>query len=113
MPDYVMLMKLTAKGAANIDDSPNRITAAKELWEGLGGTLTSFHATFGEYDFVAVGSAPDDWSAAFFAKEMARLGDVTSMTMRAINEEEWLSVLARQKDWIERKKGVLQEPGPA
>jgi len=89
MPDYVVLMKLTSQGAANIAEAPERIKGAKAAWADLGGKVKSFHVTMGEYDYVAIGEAPNDWSAMAFAAELAAAGDVTTTTMKAFSEDDW------------------------
>ena len=89
MPDYVVLMKLTTQGAKNLGEAPQRIEAAKKAWEDLGGRVKSFHATMGEYDYVAIGEAPNDWVAIAFVAELAVAGDVTTSTMKAFSEDDW------------------------
>jgi uncharacterized protein with GYD domain len=106
MPSYVMLMKLTAKGADEIDSSPERIAAAKASWEALGGTVTSFHATMGEYDFVAVGEGPNDLCAMAFAAIMTATGSVSVTTMKAFDEEQWSFILQAPGDRL--KTGTVE-----
>lgn len=89
MPDYVVLMKLTSQGATTIADAPQRIEAAKEAWAALGGKIKSFHVTMGEYDYVAIGEAPNDWSAMAFVAELAAAGFVTTTTMKAFSADDW------------------------
>jgi uncharacterized protein with GYD domain len=110
MPDYIMLMKLTAKGAANIDGSPDRISAARKAWEELGGKLTSLHATFGEYDFVAVGEAPNDWVPAAFVAALAADGHVTTTTMKAFTEHDWVWLV--RAPWDAIREGDLGKDMP-
>ncbi len=60
MPAFVLLMNLTAKGAADIKNMPQRIDANMKAFEAMGGRVLSFHVTMGPYDMVAVGEAPSD-----------------------------------------------------
>jgi uncharacterized protein with GYD domain len=53
MPTFIVLGKYTKEGIENIKDSPKRLAEAKKLAKSLGGDITSFHYTFGQYDFVA------------------------------------------------------------
>lgn len=56
----IALINLTQEGIDNIENSPARIDAARELNEELGGALTDFYfAATGEYDMVAIGEFPD------------------------------------------------------
>jgi uncharacterized protein with GYD domain len=95
-----MLMKLTAAGAAALEESPQRISAAKREFEALGGTVSSFHVTMGEYDFVAVGEAPNDLCAMAFAAVMAKSGSVTVTTMKAFSEDEWPLILEGEPEQL-------------
>lgn len=98
MPDYIVLMTLTEQGARDIDNAPAIIQVAKDLWTNLGGTFTSFHVTFGEHDYVAVGQAPNDWAVAAFVAAMAASGNVTTTTMKALTEDDWHWVLSAPAD---------------
>jgi uncharacterized protein with GYD domain len=53
MPTFIVLGKYTKEGIENIKDSPKRLAEAKKLAESLGGKISSFHYTLGQYDFVA------------------------------------------------------------
>jgi uncharacterized protein with GYD domain len=100
MPSYVMLMKLTAAGAARLEESPARIAAAKKAFAELGGEVTSFHITMGEYDFVAVGEAPNDLCAMAFAAIMAKSGSVTVTTMKGFSEAQWPFILEANPEFL-------------
>ncbi|NIS30246.1 MAG: GYD domain-containing protein, partial [Actinobacteria bacterium] len=54
MPTYISLYNWTEQGIANLEESPDRIDAALELLEELGGTLVGFYMTMGEYDLATV-----------------------------------------------------------
>jgi len=47
MPTYITLGSYTQHGIENIEDSPDRLDAAVELIESLGGELTGFYLTVG------------------------------------------------------------------
>ena len=49
----------------------------------------------GVYDLVIIGEAPDDQTILAFTLALARAGNVTSTTMRALSEEEFAQVVAR------------------
>lgn len=107
MPDYVVLMKLTAQGAKDIDDAPSRIARAKAGWKALGGELRGFYITMGEYDYVAVGTLNEtdeaaDQMALAFALQLAREGNVMTTTMKAFSEGT-LEALLRPEPLFVRK----------
>lgn len=95
MPGYVVLMKYTPQGLANIKDSPERIKQAWGLAEKLGGKPVGVWVTMGRYDLVAVGDFPDDQVAATWAITLAKQGNVTTQTMRALSQDEFAQVVAR------------------
>jgi uncharacterized protein with GYD domain len=113
MPSYVMLMKLTAAGAARLEESPARIAAAKDAFASLGGEVTSFHITMGEYDFVAVGELPNDLCAMAFAAVMAKSGAVSVTTMKGFSEEQWPFILDADPELLIRGAVVTPYTGKA
>ena len=60
MVTYILLMKITDKGALDIKHSPERVVDAMKLWESMGGKTLGIYLTTGEYDYVAFGEGPDD-----------------------------------------------------
>jgi uncharacterized protein with GYD domain len=94
MPHYVLLMKMTEQGAATIADAPRRIDEAVEMWKQMGGTMTVFCVTMGDYDYVAVGEAPTDERAAQFALGLARQGNVKTTTLRGFTRDDLASMVA-------------------
>jgi uncharacterized protein with GYD domain len=104
-----MLMRLTDAGAKGIKQSPAAVDAAWEKWTQLGGEVLSFHRTMGEYDFVAVGTAPNDWCAMAFDAFLAGSGRVDCVTMHAIDATEWAWLL-HAPDEVLRDLGSDPEP---
>ncbi len=95
MPGYITLMKYTQQGLANIKGSPERIKQAKAAAEKMGIRVVGVWVTMGEYDLVAIGDAPDDQTQAAFTLALAKLGNVTTQTMRALSEEEFAQVVSK------------------
>ena len=95
MPQFVLLMNLTAKGAADIKAAPARIDEGLKAFEAMGGKVRDFVVTMGPYDYVAVGEAPSDEAAAAFALALAAQGNVTTTSMRAFSKEEFAGMVAR------------------
>jgi len=81
-----MLGHWTEQGVRSIPDSPRRLDAARTAIEEMGGSLTSFLMTMGEYDFILQVEAPDDAVAARFALMLARMGNVRTRTLKAFPE---------------------------
>jgi uncharacterized protein with GYD domain len=95
MPAYVLLMKMTAKGAADMKNAPQRVADSLKLWDKMGGSLKSIHITMGPYDYVGIGEAPDDETAAAFAMAMSASGNVTTTSMRAFTPDEFAALASR------------------
>lgn len=95
MAAFVMLMRLTDKGLADLKNAPTRIEEGIKALEAAGGAMYSFHMTWGAYDYVAVGEAPDDETAALVALSLAARGNVTTTTLRAFTRQEFAGLVAR------------------
>ena len=95
MPGYVMLMKWTQKGIADLKGAPERINQAKAGVEKLGGSMVGIWVTMGQYDLVGIADLPNDQAAAILALSLGSLGNVTTQTMRALSEEEFAEVVAK------------------
>lgn len=93
MAEYIMLLKFTAKGIETYKDAPNRLIAAKKIFEGSGGKLKSCHVVLGRYDFVCVAEAPDDEAIAKISLQISSLGNVKIETLRAFNENQYISMV--------------------
>lgn len=89
MPSYIILMKFTEQGIKNVKEAPQRIDAGIKGWEALGGKLTSFYATMGEYDYIAIGEAPSDAVAMTFLLQLGAGGNVRTTTLKAFSVAEF------------------------
>ncbi len=95
MPGFITLMKYTQQGLAQVKDSPERIKQAKAVAEKMGIRVVGVWVTMGDCDLVTIGDAPDDQTQAAFVLGLAKLGNVTTQTMRAFSEEEFAQVVSR------------------
>jgi uncharacterized protein with GYD domain len=95
MPGYIGLLKFTQQGLSDIKNSPERIKQSKALAEKMGIRPIGTWVTMGPYDLVIIGEAPDDQTMAAFTLALAKAGNVTTTTMRALSEEEFAQVVAR------------------
>jgi uncharacterized protein with GYD domain len=89
MPTYISLMKFTEQGIRNVKDHPKRRENAAKGIESTGGKLLHTYLTMGRYDIVAIIEAPDDDVAAKFAVITGMQGNVSTETMRALDEGEF------------------------
>ena len=95
MPNYILLMKLTEQGAKNIKEAPGRIEAGIKAWEAMGGKMLSFYVLMGEYDYAAIGEAPNDEVAATFSLALSSFGNVKTTTHRAFTKEEFAGMVKK------------------
>ena len=95
MPIYIGLYKLTDQGIKNIKDAPQRIEEAFKGWEAMGGKVLGFYSVMGEYDYVAIGEAPNDEVAVTFALALGSQGDARTMTLKAFTREEFTEIVKK------------------
>ena len=90
MATFISLIKFTEQGARSVKESPTRLDNAKKAWAAAGGSITSVYLTLGQYDLIVVSELPDDAAAAKLALQTGALGNITTETLRAFNEDEYL-----------------------
>ena len=88
MVTYILLMKMTDKGVADIKNAPQRAADAVKLWESMGGRTLGIYMTVGDYDYVGIGEGPDDQTAAAFALALSSAGMVRTTSLKAYGMEE-------------------------
>ena len=89
MVTNVVLMKLTDQGIKDIKNAPQRIAANGKAIEALGGKMTGFYLTTGEYDYVAIVELPSDEVGMTFLLGLGAAGNVKTTTMRAYTQEQF------------------------
>jgi uncharacterized protein with GYD domain len=88
-------MKLTDQGIKDVKAAPQRVEAGIKGWEAMGGKLTDFFVTMGEYDYVAVGEAPSDEAALAFLLALGSLGNVRTTTLKAFTREQFAAIVGK------------------
>ena len=88
MATYITLINYTDQGAKNMKGAPERVLAARQALENLGGRLHGYRLTLGEYDAVVTVEAPDDEAYATFILNIATQGNLRTTTLKAFSEEE-------------------------
>jgi uncharacterized protein with GYD domain len=89
MPMFITLARYTHQGITSVKDSPKRLDAYKKAAQQVGVTIRGFYLTMGRYDIVIVGDAPDDETVAKLSLATGSLGNVSTETLRAFNEDEF------------------------
>lgn len=94
MPTYITLIEYTQRGIEHIDQSPERLEAAREVAESFGGEIKEFYLTMGRYDAVVVTEFPDEEAAARAVLTIASEGAVSTETMTAFAEDDYRDLVA-------------------
>ena len=95
MPTYVALIKLTEQGAKNIKTMPKRVRAAGKLMEKMGGKITGFYLTMGEYDYIAIAEAPSDEVACAYLLGLGAEGSLRTTTLKAFTLDEFTKIVKK------------------
>lgn len=93
MPTYIRLTTLTKEGQQHIEDSTERTEEMRDLAAEYGGTIEDVFLTLGKCDFVTVAEFPDDKSYAKFALKTAQSGEYEAHTLKAIEEDDYVSII--------------------
>jgi len=91
MATYIMLTRLTDKGAETIKENPTRIQAVDKELEKFGVKVVAQYAVLGSFDFVSVLEAPDNMTVARVSAELAARGTVRIQTLAAVPIDEFIA----------------------
>ncbi len=94
MATYVLLVKLTDKGAADITNVPERLDQSVKAWQEVGGQDLNILLTMGEYDYCCLGEAPRDDVVMKFLFKLAKRGNVHTSTMKGYSRDQVAQMLA-------------------
>jgi uncharacterized protein with GYD domain len=97
MAKYICLLQFTEQGIRAVRDTTKRAAAATAEAEKMGMKISEAFWTLGAYDVVLLVDAPDDQAMTAYALKLASLGNVKTQTMRAFNQQEIESILAKMK----------------
>lgn len=92
---YISLMRLTAKGLAELSDSATRRKRSEERVAALGGRSIAFYATMGPYDFVQVFEMPSNEAMMQYVLTARRDGHVDPLIMPAFDPLAYGGIVAR------------------
>jgi uncharacterized protein with GYD domain len=95
MATQIVLMKLTDQGIKNIKDAPQRVDAANKAIEAMGGKMTGFYFTSGEYDYIVIVEGLTDEAGASFLLKLGSLGNVRTTTLKAFTRKEFAEIIKK------------------
>jgi uncharacterized protein with GYD domain len=93
MPTYIILLRWTQQGIADIKNGPARLDAAKQAFQARGAEIKAHYLVMGQYDLVSIVEAPDDETLAKLVLSVGSLGSVSSETLRAFTEDEYRQIV--------------------
>ena len=94
METYITLGSWTQKGIESIKDGPDRLDAAKKVFQSMGGELKEFYLVSGQYDFVIIGEVPDAETGAKLALASESNGFTRGESLRAFPEDKYREFVA-------------------
>ncbi|AXG05306.1 GYD domain-containing protein [Haloplanus rubicundus] len=94
METYISLVSYTGEGVQHMDESPDRLDDARGVVESMGGELTHFFLTMGQYDAVAIMEMPDAETATQAGITISGGGAIRTETLRAFPEDEYRELIA-------------------
>jgi uncharacterized protein with GYD domain len=95
MATHIVLMKLTEQGIKDIKNAPQRIDAAAKAIEAMGGKMTGFYVTMGEYDYITITEGLSDEAGAAFILKLGSQGNVRTTTLKAFTKQEFAEMVKK------------------
>jgi len=95
MAHYVILASFTDQGIRTVKDTTNRARAFREMVQKMGGKIKDIYWTLGRYDVVLTMEAPNDETVSVILVKAGSLGNLKSESLRAFDEKEMDSILAK------------------
>ena len=76
MPKYLFRSRLSPEGLQGVlkEGATSRLTALRELFTSVGGSLESAYWAFGDDDFIVIAELPDNVAAAAASSRVAATG---------------------------------------
>ena len=93
MPSYIVLLKWTEQGVANVKESPSRLDSGRKAFKKFGVKIKDSFLTMGRYDLVCVVEAPDDETFARAMLTLGSQGNVQTETLKAFSEAEYRKIV--------------------
>jgi uncharacterized protein with GYD domain len=93
MSTHIVLMKMTDQGIKDVKNATQRIEAAAKAIEVIGGRMTGFYFTLGEYDYIAIVEGLTDEAGAAFLLKLGSTGNVRTTTLKAFTRKEFAELV--------------------
>lgn len=90
----ISLVNFTEQGIKSIKDSPKRAQGFRDLAKKHGVSVREIYWTAGQYDMVVITEGTEE-ALATVLLSVAKLGNVRSQTLRAMDQETFQRVLGK------------------
>ncbi len=90
----ISLVNFTEQGIKSIKDSPKRAQGFRDLAKKHGVSVRDIYWTAGQYDMVVITEGTEE-ALATVLLSVAKLGNVRSQTLRAMDQETFQRVLGK------------------
>ena len=94
MAIHISLVNFTEQGIKSIKDSPKRAQGFRDLAKKHGVSVRDIYWTAGQYDMVVITEGTEE-ALATVLLSVAKLGNVRSQTLRAMDQETFQRVLGK------------------
>ena len=97
MPYFMVLSKLTDKGAETLFKNPDRVREVNKELESMGVIVLSQYVMLGEWDFLNIVEAEDEKTLLAALTNLNMRGTIRTATYRIIPVEEFIAILKERK----------------
>ncbi|MEB3780615.1 MAG: GYD domain-containing protein [Desulfurococcales archaeon] len=95
MPVFLVLSRLTEKGAETLLTRPERVKEVNMELEGMGVKVKEQYIMLGDYDFVNIVEAPDEATLYKALVNLNKRGTIKTSTFKLIPVDEFLEELRK------------------
>jgi len=95
MPVFLVLSRLTEKGAETLLTRPERVKEVNMELEGMGVKVKEQYIMLGDYDFVNIVEAPDEATLYKALVSLNKRGTIKTSTFKLIPVDEFLEELRK------------------
>ena len=95
MGTHIVLMKMTDQGIEDVKNAPQRIDAVFKAVEAMGGKMTGFYFTLGEYDYISIVEGLSDEAGASFLLKLSSAGNIRTTTLKAFTKNEFAEMVKK------------------
>jgi uncharacterized protein with GYD domain len=97
MKSYVIFTRLTDEGRKTVKKYPDRIKQVNKAVEGWGVNIIAQYALLGQYDFLNIIEAENEYVVLKAAMELEARGTVETMTVPAIPIDDFIKEFKQKR----------------